>query len=160
MTYHIIVDRYSNWPLVERTKFGADGLTNCTRRSFATYGIPDEISTDGGPEYIATATRLSAWGIDHRFSSVAFPHSNCRTELGMKTIKRLFTDNTDNKGDLNTDAFQRAIFQYRNSPTRTQNYLRLHAYLDDLSKTSSPYCVVDTDSTIPGARPSPLERKP
>ena len=115
MTYHIIVDRYSNWPIVERTKFGADGLINCTRRSFATYGIPDEISTDGGPEYIATATRLCAWSIDHRLSSIAFPHSNCRTEIDMKTIKRLFTDNTGNKGDLNTDAFQRAIFQYRNT---------------------------------------------
>ena len=111
MTYLYIVDRYSNWPIVERTTGGADGLINCLRRSFATYGIPDEISTDGGPEYIATATRLflSAWGVDHRLSSVAFPHSNCRAEIGVKTIKRLITDNTGNKGDLDT-------FQYRNTP--------------------------------------------
>ena len=67
---------------------------------------------------MAHSTRkfLSDWGIHHRLSSVAFPHSNCRAEIGVKTIKRLITDNVCKNGDINVDTFQRAILRYRNTP--------------------------------------------
>ncbi len=42
--YLVNVDRYSNWPIVERAKDGATGLTKILRQTFATYGIPGELS--------------------------------------------------------------------------------------------------------------------
>ena len=116
--YLVIVDRYSNWPIVNKAKDGATGLINTLRRTFATYGIPDELSSDGGPEFVAHNTQqfLWTWGIHHRLSSVAFPHSNCRAEIGVKTIKRLITGNVASSGDLDIDTFQQAILQYRNTP--------------------------------------------
>ena len=120
-TYLVIFDRYSNWPIVERAEEGATGLIKTLQHTFATYGIPDELSSDGGPEFVSHATRefLRQWGVHHCLSSVAFPHSNCRAEVGVKTVKRLITGNVGKDGAINIDAFKAAILQYRNTPDPT-----------------------------------------
>lgn len=118
LNYLVVVDRYSNYPIAERASEGSKGLIDSLKQTFVTFGIPDELSSDGGPEFTASDTQnfLRDWGIHHRQSSVAFPHSNCRAEIGVKTVKRLITSNTSPTGKLNTDAFRIAMLQYRNTP--------------------------------------------
>jgi hypothetical protein len=84
------------------------------------HGIPEEIATDGGPTYMAYETQkfLSDYGVRHRVSSVAYPHSNQRAELAVKSMKRLCRENTNRDGSLSNDKFLRAVMAYRNTPDR------------------------------------------
>ena len=60
--YLVVVDRYSNWPIVSQATDGAKGLVSILRETFATYGIPDELTSDGGPEFTSTTTSSNtAW---------------------------------------------------------------------------------------------------
>ena len=54
--------------------------------------------------------------MNHRMSSVVFPHSNCRAEVGVKTVKRMIVGNTGANGSIHTDEFAAAMLQYRNTP--------------------------------------------
>ena len=120
LNYLVVVDRYSGWPIVEQAANGASGLIAALHRILVTSGICEELSSDGGPEFTAQATQtfLVNWNTHHCRSSVAYPHSNSRAEIGVKTVKRLITDNMDGDGSLDTDAFQHAMLQYRNTPDR------------------------------------------
>ncbi|XP_052760759.1 uncharacterized protein LOC128203366 [Mya arenaria] len=115
--YVVIVDRYSNWPMVHRSESGAEGLIKRLRETFVTFGIPEELTSDGGPQFTAGKTQefLKAWGVRHRITSVANPHANCRAELAVKTVKRMLMDNVTATGSLDVDKFQRALLMYRNS---------------------------------------------
>ena len=49
---------------------------------------------------------------------IASPLLLILTVVGVKTVKRLLADSTGPNGELDTDALQRAILQYRNTPDR------------------------------------------
>ena len=124
INYLVVVDRYSKWPIVERSSNGAARLITCLQRTFVNFGIPDELASDGGPGFTATEQRefLRDWVVHHRLSSVSFPHSSCRAEVGVKTVKRLIADNTGPNDDLHTDAFQRAMLSTDIHLTETQHF--------------------------------------
>ena len=119
--YLVIADRFSGWISVfyiDKNDFDSSSLASKLREYFHTFNVPEELSSDGGPQLTASPVQnlLKHYGINHRLSSAYFPHSNMRAELAVKTSKRLIRDNTDSRGSLNTDAFVRAILQLRNTP--------------------------------------------
>ncbi|KAJ8356489.1 hypothetical protein SKAU_G00192830 [Synaphobranchus kaupii] len=116
-------DRLSGWVEVLCSTAGSDmggsaGLVRHLRAFFGTFGVPEELSSDGGPEFTAGLTQdfLRLWGVRHRLSSVSFPQSNGRAEVAVKSAKRLLMSNTGPTGSLNHDRFLRAIIQLRNTP--------------------------------------------
>ena len=89
--YLVAGDRLSGWVEIFKSptgtaKSGATGLISALRLLFSTFGVPEEISSDGGPEFSAsmTADFLSLWEIHHRVSSAYYPQSNGRAEVAVK----------------------------------------------------------------------------
>ena len=121
--YLVAADRLSGWVELSQIKVGsndsgAQGLCTALRRLMVTFGVPVEVSSDGGPEFISGETQsfFKRWGIRHRLSSVAFPSSNGRAELAVKTAKRLLQDNVSSDGKLDNDKMVRALLTLRNTP--------------------------------------------
>ena len=121
--YLIVGDRLSGWSDVYSTptgsyQSGSKGLVACLRTFFATFGVPEELSSDGGPEFVASNTQafLTRWGVQHRKSSAYHPQSNGRAEVAVKSAKRLLRSNIDPSGKLDSDKFLRALLQLRNTP--------------------------------------------
>ena len=121
MNFLVLGDRFSGWVSVygcPEGRFDGPSLVKNFREFFTTFNIPEEISTDGGPQMMSSEVQdcLRKWGIKHRLSSAYFPHSNSRAELSVKSAKRLLRDNLNKQGQLNTDRFMRAMLQFRKNP--------------------------------------------
>ena len=121
--YLVVGDRLSGWVEVLSSTGGTNlggfsGHVRHLRSFFAAFGVPEELSSDGSPEFIAGETEnfLRLWGVRHRLSSAGFPQSNGRAEVAVKTAKRLLISNTGPTGSLDHDRFLQAMLQLRNPP--------------------------------------------
>ena len=57
-SYLLVVDRYSNWPVVVKAKDGSsDELIRVLRNYFCVYGVPEELASDGAAVYTSSAMR-------------------------------------------------------------------------------------------------------
>ena len=85
---------------------------------FGRFGVPKELSSDGGPEFTAKETQefLNGWGVKHRRSAAYFPQSNGRAEVAVKSAKRALRGKVDVDGTLNTDKMVKALLAIRNTP--------------------------------------------
>ena len=118
--YLACVDRFSGWITIHHypNEATSQQLISACRSIFTAYGVAEEVSTDGGPQFASHAFRefLMHWGVSHRMSSAYYPQSNGRAELGVKSAKRIIRDNTLANGSLDSDKAARAILQHRNTP--------------------------------------------
>ena len=119
--YVVYADRYTGWieaALLRRKT--AQTINNALRRWYCTYGVPDELSSDGGPPFQSSEYRQfnDKWGVRIRVSSAHYPQSNGRAEAAVKAVKRILTDNTDSTGNLDTDGAARAMMLHRNTPVQ------------------------------------------
>ena len=148
-----VVDCFTAWLNIYHfspNQVTSNSLISTLRALFIAYGIPEEISTDGGPQFTSTAVKtfLSKWGeggrVKHSSSSAEYTQSNGRAELAVKTVKHIIIDNIiSSDGSLDNDSAAAAIMQYGNSPLPHLNLnpaqLMLHRTLCDQLPTNLKY---------------------
>ena len=95
-------DRLSVWSEIFSTpsgtsQAGSQGLIKCLRDLFSRFGVPEEISSDGGPEFSSSSTKefLKTWDVTHRIASAYYPRSNGRAEVAVEQAKRLLRFNVN-----------------------------------------------------------------
>ena len=138
--YLACTDRLTGWLIRYHLSHGqanASRLISICRDIFQRNGAPEELSSDGGPPFTSLPFTqfLRDWAVKHRLSSAAYPQSNGRAELAVKSANRFISGNTGAQGSLDNDRTARAILQHRNTPIQNFGLFRaqllLHHRLHD-----------------------------
>ena len=117
--YVVYADRYSGWIEVAHCqKADAAAIKKVFRKWFITFGVPEELSCNGGPQYASRELRsfLQSWGVRIRQSSAYYPQSNGRAEAAVKSMKRILSCSVGPDGSLDNDNAARALLLQRNTP--------------------------------------------
>ena len=87
----IIVDSYSKWPeVVPMKKATADATISELHRLFSCYGLPEQLVSDNGPQFVSEEFRsfLKRNGVKHIHCTPYHPSSNGAAERFVQTFKR------------------------------------------------------------------------
>ncbi|XP_058442935.1 uncharacterized protein K02A2.6-like [Malaya genurostris] len=114
--YLITVDHYSDYFEIDelRTQSAATVVKIC-KRNFATHGKPQEISTDGGPQFMSEDFNAFAkqWSFKHSVSAPYHQQANGKAESAVKIAKLLLKKANESKQD-----FWELLLQWRNTPNK------------------------------------------
>lgn len=114
-TYVLLADYYSKF--VEFTKLSENSKSQSVieflAENFARHGIPEQLITDGGPQYDSKEFRVfeQNYGFVHIKSSPEYPQSNGFAESQVKILKGIIKKTKQSNSDL-----QIAILEWRNTP--------------------------------------------
>ena len=102
--YLLTVDRYSKYPLVDYmpNPVSSHAVTEKMKTYCAMFGRPDEIMTDGGPQYSGKQFKefTKNWGICHTMSSPHYPRSNGFIERHVRHVKPIIRKTIRNGEDI------------------------------------------------------------
>ena len=118
-TYLALVDRYTGWlSVLCLAKDTSENVIAALRQYFARWGVSKQLTSDGARVFTSAKLKdfFDRWGVQHRVSSAYYPRANKRSEVAVKSAKRLIMENLGPKGQLDTDRFARALLLHRNTP--------------------------------------------
>ena len=117
-SYLTVVVHFNGWICIyflKANEVNSIKLQNIFRDLFVADGVSEELSSNGGPQFMAESFQqfLKLWVVRHRLPSVPYPQSNGCAE-GM--AKRIIHNNISLDGSLNNERAAQAILQHPNTP--------------------------------------------
>ena len=117
----VAVDAHSKWPEVEIMPTTTSAKTiEVLRKMFAAYGLPEQIVTDNGPQFISDEFTLFTRqnGIKHFRSSPYHPATNGLAERFVQSMKTALKAGASDGGTL-PQCLSSFLLTYRSSPHAT-----------------------------------------
>lgn len=115
----ITVDHFSDYFEIDELKTpNAIAVVQVCRKNFSRFGIPQEVSSDGGPQFTNEAFKRFAesWGFKHSISAPYHQQANGKSESAVKIAKLLMKKADESKQD-----FWRVLLQWRNTPNKIES---------------------------------------
>ncbi|KAF0309566.1 uncharacterized protein FJT64_019333 [Amphibalanus amphitrite] len=119
--YMVYADRLTGWIKLDHLRsFASNIIIPILQRHFSQYGVPEQISIDGGTSLVSAEMTgfFRRWQVDVRQSSAQYPQSNGRAEAAVKSAKSIMRNNTGDDGSLEMEKIASALLQYHNTPLR------------------------------------------
>ena len=120
-TFLIVVDAHSKWPeVIEMPSTTAPKTIAELRRLFAAYGLPEQLVSDNGPQFVAEefAIFLKRNGVKHIRSSPYHPSSNGAAERFVRTFKQAMKAGAGSTPDI-SQRLANFLLTYRATPHAT-----------------------------------------
>ena len=129
--YLVVVDYFSRWiEIIPLTLTTCDIVLKELKAIFARFGIPNEIRSDGGPQFTAHefAKYCNDNDINHTMSSPRYPQGNGAAERAVQTAKRILQQQ---------DPFS-ALLAYRATPVQVTGCAPSQLLMGRIIKTNVP----------------------
>ncbi|XP_055599266.1 uncharacterized protein K02A2.6-like [Uranotaenia lowii] len=120
--YLVIVDAYSKWPEVFRTRSTTTTATlDFLQETFARYGYPHTLVSDNGSQFISAQFQqfCKEHGIQHLTTAPYHPQSNGQAERFVDSLKRGLKKLANGESMATTQHLQTFLSVYRSTPARS-----------------------------------------
>ena len=120
----LVVDAFSKWPEIHSMESTtAEATIKHLRQIFATHGLPRQIVSDNGPQFVATSfqTFCESRGIQHIRTAPYSPRSNGEAERLVQTFKNAIEKRDPHTNAETQEAVTDFLAMYRSTPQSTTN---------------------------------------
>ncbi|XP_061196633.1 uncharacterized protein K02A2.6-like [Saccostrea echinata] len=119
--FFVVVDAFSKWPeVVQMSTTTADRTVDVLRRIFSRNGLPDQLVSDNGPQFVSETFQdfMKYNGIRHTTSAPYHPRTNGLAERLVQTLKQSMRASKVEETSI-TNRLANFLLTYRSSPHST-----------------------------------------